>query len=54
MAEPKRVSRGAVIPVIAQHDQAVEIHWRLVNGSVFIERRNCPPTATVEAKRAGD
>lgn len=43
--------RDAVVPTIAQHDQVVEIHWRLKNRRVFVDRRTCPPQATVAARK---
>lgn len=42
--------RGAVVPVHARDDQAVEIHWRRADGTVFVERRTCPPKATVDVR----
>lgn len=43
------VLRGATVPVHARCDQAVEIHWRLADGKVFVERRTLPPKPTIAA-----
>ena len=37
--------RGAVVPVIAQYDQKVEIHWRLSNGQIVVVVVTCPEAA---------
>lgn len=42
--------RDETVPCFAQHDQVVEIHWRLPNGQIYTDRRTCPPQATVTAK----
>lgn len=34
--------RGQIVPVHARYDQAVDIHWRQADGSIYVERRNAP------------
>lgn len=34
--------RDPVVPVIANHDQVVEIHWRLKDGRIQIVKCECP------------
>ena len=36
-----------VNPIHAREGEWVDIHWRLKNGAVLVERRSCPPRATV-------
>lgn len=43
------VLRGDTVPVHARYDQVVEIHWRLADGKMFIERRTLPPKPTIAA-----
>ncbi len=31
-------ARGQIVPVLARYDQVVEIHWRLKDGSIALER----------------
>lgn len=38
-------------PIHVCEGEYVDIHWRLKNGNVFIERRSCPPSATTEARQ---
>lgn len=49
--------RDDTVPVHARHDQAVEIHWRLADGSVTIEHRvspaDVPPLAACATDDAG-
>ena len=45
--------RGAVVPVHARADQAVEIHWRLPDGKVYVERRVVPPEPVLAARLKG-
>jgi hypothetical protein len=40
---PAAPAKGKTVPVIADHEQTVEIHWRQADGSIWIERRDCPP-----------
>lgn len=35
-----------VNPIHAREGDVVDIHWRLKNGQVYIERRTTPPEAT--------
>jgi hypothetical protein len=49
--------RGEIVPTHAQHDQVVEIHWRLKDGRIYTDRRTCPPQAVIETgpkRRKGD
>lgn len=41
--------RGKKVPVHARHDQIVEIHWRLADGTQRVERRTVP-TMSAEPK----
>ncbi len=46
------VLRGQVVPVHAEADQAVEIHWRLPDGRIVVERRTAPPKPVLAARAA--
>ncbi len=39
--------RGQIVPVHARYIQAVEIHWRLADGSIHVERRTYDPADIV-------
>lgn len=45
-------AKGTKVPVIADDGQIVEIHWRLKDGSVWIDRRACPAPAPQSATAA--
>ena len=48
-----REVRGLVVPVYAQYDQAVEVHWRDADGHLFIQRLTIPPKAVTDREAAG-
>ncbi len=50
MSDVKRV-RDTVIPVHALASQAVDIHWRLPDGKVVVDRRFVPLRQTAIANR---
>ncbi len=50
MSTVKRV-RDKVVPVYAQASQAVDIHWRLPDGKVLIDRRYVPLRTPTTASR---
>ncbi|MES2341656.1 MAG: hypothetical protein V4597_08260 [Pseudomonadota bacterium] len=50
MTETKRI-RDSVVPVHAQADQAVDIHWRLPDGKVLVDRRHVPLRQVTKAGR---
>lgn len=39
---PDKPLRDAIVPVIARHDQVVEVHWRLKDGTVKVVAYECP------------
>lgn len=41
-----------VKPIHVNHTETVDIHWRLADGRVMVERRTCPPAATTTARLA--
>lgn len=41
-----------VLPIYANPDDVVEIHWRLPQGEALIERHTVPPAATQQARMA--
>lgn len=46
----EKPAHGVIVPVVVRQAQIVELHWRLSDGRVYIERRTCPPSATVEVR----
>ena len=42
MPPPEREQRGKIVPCYAEHNQQVEIHWRMPNGKIVVEPRICP------------
>ncbi len=50
MTQEKRI-RDRVIPVHAKADQAVDIHWRLPDGSVHVDRHRLPLKRATPVRR---
>jgi len=55
LLNPKHVRHEGnkiILPIKANWNETVEVEWRCKDGSTYVERRTCPPTATLQARTA--
>lgn len=43
-----------VRPIHVQEGEVVDIHWRLKDGTIFIERRDSPPPRATREQRTDE